>query len=219
MVAVSVAKYLPQIRRIVMAGNVTGLAPAAYYGDALVFCTKSTYHLRRGHPVSAWGELLVLFAQIVVVIGLLCKYSVPEPIRCGGDQQRTVTRRVTRDVMALGAFVYGLYKLPERLLPFMSVFTAPLLVLTFSAQIMTNLRRQSTGRLSMGTVILRLFGSFVRVTTTITQLGGEFPVLINHAIGLAGCSLLLGQILWYGRRTNPEAHEATTPVAPAIGGL
>ena len=41
MLAVSVAKYLPQIRRILRSRSVLGLAPAAYYGDSLVFCTKS----------------------------------------------------------------------------------------------------------------------------------------------------------------------------------
>ena len=63
MLAVSLAKYLPQIRRIVRSRSALGLAPTAYYGDSLVFAAKSMYHFRRGHPITAWGELLLIFAQ------------------------------------------------------------------------------------------------------------------------------------------------------------
>ena len=41
MLLVSIAKYMPQIRRILRSRSVLGLAPASYYGDSLVFCTKS----------------------------------------------------------------------------------------------------------------------------------------------------------------------------------
>ena len=41
MLAVSLAKYLPQIRRIVRSRSALGLAPTAYYGDSLVFAAKS----------------------------------------------------------------------------------------------------------------------------------------------------------------------------------
>ena len=60
MLAVSLAKYLPQIRRIVRSRSALGLAPTAYYGDSLVFAAKSMYHFRRGHPITAWGELLLI---------------------------------------------------------------------------------------------------------------------------------------------------------------
>lgn len=207
MVAVSFAKYLPQIRRIVRRRSVLGLAPAAYYGDALVFCTKACYHYRRGHPVSAWGELVVIFAQNVAIVGLIHKLRARAP----GDLPRAVA--VTRDLAGLGAFVFALSRVPNAALPLLSAFTAPLLIVSFTAQASRNARRRSTGQLSAGTVKLRLFGSTVRVITTITQLGGELPVLINHVIGLAGCLILLGQIWWFGRPGAAATVEPTPQLA------
>jgi len=213
MLMVSIAKYLPQIRRILTSRSVLGLAPAAYYGDSLVFCTKSVYHLRRGHPITAWGELLIIFAQNVVISGLIHKLRVPPSGRLP----------VIRDIFALLAFIFCLSRVPNRLLPLLSAFTAPLLIVSYTAQLWTNTRRRSTGQLSPGTVMLRLFGSTVRFITTITQLGGELPVLVNHAIGLGGCSLLLAQIWWYsadgpGSKTaepEPLIPSPARPVAPA----
>ena len=54
-----------------------------------------------------------------------------------------------------GAFVGALTLVPSRLLPLLSLFTAPLLVMSYSAQLSTNMRRKSTGQLSPGTVLLR----------------------------------------------------------------
>ena len=202
MIAISVAKYAPQIRRIMRSRSVQGLAPAAYYGDSLVFLTKSAYHFRRGHPVSAWGELMVLFAQNAVIIGLLHKFTVPKP-----GAKLTTTLRVVRDIAALVAFIFFLAYIPDQCLPFLSVFTAPLLIASYSAQFRTNMRRKSTGQLSRGTVLLRLFGSTIRGITTMTQLGGDLPVLINHSIGIIGCSTLLGQFFWYNRDNAATSSE------------
>jgi hypothetical protein len=214
MIAVSVAKYAPQIRRIVRSRSVQGLAPAAYYGDSLVFLTKSAYHYRRGHPASAWVELMVLFAQNAAIVGLLHKYRVPQP----GVKTSTASL-VARDVAAFAAFIFCLAHVPDRCLPFLSVFTAPLLVASYSAQFRTNLRRKSTGQLSQGTVMLRLFGSSVRCITTITQLGGDLPVLLNHLIGIGGCSLLLGQIGWYNRLEAAAAETDTENAAKLVVAL
>ena len=197
MVFVSLAKYLPQIRRIIRSESVAGLAPAAYYGDSLVFCTKSAYHFRRGHPVSAWGELLVLFAQNVAIVGLLHRFR-----KSTSEDRTTQSNLLLRDAAGFAVFLFCLTNVPNSFLPFLSVFTAPLLIASYSAQIRKNRRKQSTGQLSPGTVFLRLFGSFVRLATTVTQLGGDLPVLINHGIGVGGCSFLLGQIWFYGRAPN-----------------
>lgn len=201
MLIVSIAKYLPQIRRILRSRSVIGLAPAAYYGDSLVFCTKSMYHFRRGHPVTAWGELLVIFAQNVVISGLIHAFREPS----------AGAKAACRDIAIFLAFVFALTRLPSRFLPLLSLFTAPLLVMSYSAQLLTNMQRKSTGQLSPGTVLLRLFGSTVRSITTITQLGGELPVLINHAIGVGGCTLLLLQIWWFGAKTPAEERPLALP--------
>ena len=129
---------------------------------------------------------------------------------------------VARDLAVLCAFVTLFACLPARLLPLLSAFTAPLLVVSYASQCATNARRRSTGQLSPGTVLLRLFGSLTRFTTTITQLGGELPVLVNHAIGCGGCTTLLAQIWWFRRARAPEPAPSggagTVATTLALGG-
>ena len=52
-------------------------------------------------------------------------------------------------------------------------------------------------------MLLRWLGSGIRVATTRAQLGGDPVVLINHALGVVGCSLLLLQLWRYNwQRAN-----------------
>ena len=125
---------------------------------------------------------------------------------------------VARDLAVLCAFVTLFACLPARLLPLLSAFTAPLLVVSYASQCATNARRRSTGQLSPGTVLLRLFGSLTRFTTTITQLGGELPVLVNHAIGCGGCTTLLAQIWWFGRARARASEPSGAGATLALGG-
>lgn len=167
-------------------------------------CGVRRYHFRRGHPVSAWGELVVIFAQNVVISGLIHAFREP----------KAGAAPVVRDIAIFVAFVFALTLVPARLLPLLSLFTAPLLVVSYSAQLSTNMRRRSTGQLALGTVLLRLLGSSVRFVTTIVYLGGELPVLINHAIGVFGCSLLLLQIGWFSSASGGTEDERPLAAPP-----
>uniref|UniRef100_A0A7S0LPZ0 EF-hand domain-containing protein n=1 Tax=Coccolithus braarudii TaxID=221442 RepID=A0A7S0LPZ0_9EUKA len=185
----SAVKGLPQIVRIFRARSTSGLAPAALYGDMLVFATKVCYHSRMHYPLSAWSELLFLLAQNLVCISLRHCFDA------GSLRQRWLF--AAADVV-IGACVVGvLIALPRTLLPWLSLSTAPLLLCSYSAQISTNIRRKSTGQLAPLTVLLRGAGSLVRVGTTLTQLGGDPAVLGNHCIGAIGSTILLVQIGWY----------------------
>jgi len=203
MVAGSAFKGAPQIARILQARSSRGLAPAALYGDGLVYASKVAYHARQGYPLSAWGELLLLLAQNVACIGLMHAFRPGE----SGVQR---WRRGLSDAAGFATIWWSLARLPGRFLPLVSAATAPLLLASYGAQAVTNWRRRSTGELAALTVLLRWAGSLLRVGTTLTQLSGDVAVLINHLIGVAGCTVLLAQ-LWWWRPRAPAATSGTPP--------
>jgi hypothetical protein len=213
MVIGSAIKGLPQITRILRARSVQGLSLSAFYGDCLVFMTKSVYHARRGYPISAWAELLLLMGQQVLCITLYHMFGdagLLRPVidtqwlrRRGGKFRRFVLWLSDAAVLVFVACML-LHVLPFRFLPLMNLAIAPLIICSYAAQVVTNVRRKSTGQLAVLTVLMRWVFSLVRVCTTITQLGGDLIVLANHALGALGCSILLFQIWRYGCTDDAE---------------
>lgn len=68
---------LPQILKILAAKDVTGLTPASFYMEVLLYVSSTIYNVLRGYPVSAWGENLVILVQNVVLVLLLWAFYTP----------------------------------------------------------------------------------------------------------------------------------------------
>lgn len=218
LVAGSAVKGIPQIVKILKAKSVTGLSLNTFYGDLLVFLGKVVYHTRKAYPLSAWGELLLLLGQNIIFVFLYHCFGKAGFLRPFFGKRADTPGKLffgVTDVAILGLVAFALFcVLPHRLLPVLSASTAPLIFCSYAAQILTNFRRRSTGQLAVLTVFLRWLFSLVRVGTTITQLGGDLAVLMNHALGAAGCSILLLQIYFY----SPERSKRKAGKAEALQG-
>lgn len=68
---------LPQILKILSAKDVTGLTPASFYMEVLLYVSSTIYNVLRGYPVSTWGENLVILVQNVILVLLLWAYYTP----------------------------------------------------------------------------------------------------------------------------------------------
>lgn len=69
---------LPQILKILSAKDVTGLTPASFYMEVLLYLSSTIYNVLKGYPVSTWGENLVILVQNVVLVLLLWAYYAPK---------------------------------------------------------------------------------------------------------------------------------------------
>lgn len=69
---------LPQILKILSAKDVTGLTPASFYMEVLLYVSSTVYNLLRGYPVSTWGENLVILVQNVILVLLLWTFYTPK---------------------------------------------------------------------------------------------------------------------------------------------
>lgn len=159
------------------------------FGDALVYMSRTAYHLRRGYSLATWSELPVLLLQSLSWVMLRRRFS--------GQPRRLAGVLAGLDLGVLAAVAFGLSRLPERLLPALCLWTAPLAAASYSRQIFRQWTRGSAASLPIAPVLFRWLASFVRVATTAAFLGGDRAVLVPHAIGLVGCSVLLSQLIWY----------------------
>jgi len=127
-------------------------------------------------------------------------------------EERTAYQRFilgASDFVVLGSIAFLLFRVfPYSWLPFLCASISPLICFTYAAQIRVNFQTKSTGELAVLTVFLRWLASLIRVLTTWVQLAGDPVVLINHALGALGCSILLFQLYWY----NPARVAPTNPL-------
>lgn len=160
-----------------------------FYGDAIVYLSRIIYHVRRGFPVSCWSELFPLLAQNLICFALLRRAKIsPGP----GKKRQWLT--IGLDAGLLVTLSVAMATLPARLLPLLCLWSIPLSVSSYSLQIFEAYRMGSAPQSKRATaVLLRWFGSLVRVLTTTTLLRGDWAAMSSHAVGFAGCSILLLQ--------------------------
>ena len=189
------------------------LAPvSSFYGNSLVFLSRIIYHSRRSHPLSAWGELLLLLLENVICVGVLHARS-PErvgllrPWLSGRAASAAPSARwlyVLTDLMLLSASGVVLLLLPTQLSTLTMAISAPLLLSSYFVTVLNNLLNRSTGRLGVSAVALRCVGAMTRCVTTVALLRADAVVLINHLLEAAGCALLLVQLWWFQTRKAPS---------------
>ena len=71
----SVLLKAPQIVRIVAAGSTMGLVASGFYLETFAYTSSSIFNLRQGNPFTTWGEVLIIWAQNVVLVLLLWYYT------------------------------------------------------------------------------------------------------------------------------------------------
>ncbi|KAF0756647.1 hypothetical protein AaE_004545 [Aphanomyces astaci] len=180
---------LPQILKIVAAGNVAGLNPSSFYLEVITFQASVVYNVLRGYPISSWGESAVILIQNVILVLLLWYYS--------GATKSTQFVGVVAFV-ALGA---GMFYLPSEFDWVLPSAGIPLSVMARIPQILSNFKQGHTGQLAFLTLFLNFGGSAARLFTTLQETGDQV-VLLGFAISMLLNGTLLAQIGLYWSATD-----------------
>lgn len=171
------------------ASNDGSLFNRGIFGDALVYMSRIVYHVRRGYPIATWSELPLLLLQTLCWVVLRRRF--------GGEQKQVARLRAGCDLAILGALALGLAIMPAKALPLLCLWPLPLAIVAYARQSLRLFRCGSAATLAATSVVLRWLGSLVRLMTTHVFLASDPAVLATHVVGLAGCTLLLWQLLWY----------------------
>lgn len=189
-VAASTIVKLPQIYLILKNQSVEGLSPASFELEVVGFTISLAYCISKRLPFSAYGELLFLLIQALILVGLIYNYTA--------SSARTWVKAAI--YCALAPTV-----LAGRLDPVLfEALYASHHAIFFCAripQIMKNFRTKETGQLSFLTNFMNFGGSMARLFTSIQE-RAPVSMAIGSCLGMITNGTLVCQILLYKSTTG-----------------
>ncbi|KAG5181830.1 hypothetical protein JKP88DRAFT_270011 [Tribonema minus] len=194
MIAASFAIKAPQIAKIVGSKSVVGLSPSAFYSETVAYIINAMYHIARGSPLSAYGEVLTILVQNLVLVVLLWAYMTP--------QERPALAGRAFVIMGFATIAVGCAALPPEYLHLLPLTNLPLILVARIPQILTIYQNGHTGQLAFITMAMNVAGTALRMLTTIQEVGWDKGLLIQYGTSLVFNGILFVQILYYWGATN-----------------
>ncbi|KAF1882843.1 hypothetical protein Lal_00003024 [Lupinus albus] len=174
------------ILKILKHQSVRGLSILSFELEIVGYTIALAYCLHKGLPFSAYGELLFLLIQALVLIAIIYYYSRP-----------LGTTTWIRALLYCAVAPTILAGQIDTLL-FEALYASQHAIFLFARipQIWQNFSNKSTGELSFLTSFMNFGGSMVRVFTSIQE-NAPKSVLLGSVIGIATNFTILSQILMY----------------------
>lgn len=196
-VAASTTVKLPQILKIVNHKSVRGLSLIAFELEVVGYTIALAYCLHNGLPFSAYGELVFLLIQALILVAVIYYYSKPVGI--------------TTWIRALLYCAVAPTILAGQIDPvlFEALYASQHAIFFFARvpQIWKNFSNKSTGELSFLTCLMNVAGSLVRVFTSLQEKAPAM-VLLGSVLGIATNGAVLSQIILYWNSQVPKEKKA-----------
>ncbi|XP_057423436.1 mannose-P-dolichol utilization defect 1 protein homolog 2 [Lotus japonicus] len=185
-VAASTTVKLPQILKILKHQSVRGLSMLSFELEVVGYTIALAYCLHKGLPFSAYGELLFLLIQALILVAIIYYYS--RPVRTATWIRALLYSAAAPTILAgqIDPFLFEALYASQH-----AIFLCARI-----PQIWQNFSNRSTGELSFLTSFMNFGGSMVRVFTTIQE-NAPKSVLLGYAIGVATNFTILSQIVLY----------------------
>ena len=201
MIFVSFLVKAPTIYNIISSRKAVGFSMTAVYLDCILYSNATFYGLLMEYPFSAYGETAVQLIQSLVMVLVIWKYADSGK---GTSKTEGIFANVSFPAIlayvAYLVFVFGF--LPKQYTHILVQMNLPVVFINRGSQISLNYRNKSTGSTSLLTMILQGSGSFVRIITTLIQIGLDMSLLINYSSGAALNGALIVQYFLYKNVIN-----------------
>ncbi len=183
----------PVILNIVNNNSVAGMSISSVYSETIMYSNSAFYSLLRGNPFTAYGETLILTFQSMMVSVLCWVHAVP---------RISIVQRLIATI-AFGGYLFVVFCIlkPEYYYLLLSL-NLPVLIFSRGSQIYTFYTCKHTGTQSLITTSMNATGSFIRVMTTIGEIGFDIPMLSGYLISLALNFILIAQFMMYKQKTK-----------------
>ncbi|XP_040203007.1 mannose-P-dolichol utilization defect 1 protein [Rana temporaria] len=184
-IAGSVMVKVPQILKLLRSGTAEGLSFHSVLLELLALTGTMVYSITYSFPFSAWGEVLFLLLQ-TLIIGFLIQH---------------LGSRTNLGILFLGIYFSIVAVLLSPVVP-MAVVTmlqaanVPAIIISRLIQAMTNYKNGHTGQLSAVTVALLFLGSLARIFTSIQETGDNLMAL-TYVVSSSCNGLIFAQLLYY----------------------
>ncbi|KAJ9674330.1 hypothetical protein PVL29_023718 [Vitis rotundifolia] len=185
-VAASTTVKVPQILKILKHKSIRGLSTVAFELEVVGYTIALAYCLHKELPFSAYGELLFLLIQAIILVAIIYYYSQPVGIK---TWIRALLYCAVAPTVLAGQVDPVLFE---------ALYASQHAIFFFARvpQIWANFRNKSTGELSFLTCLMNFGGSMVRVFTSIQE-KAPTSVLMGSVIGIVTNGSILSQIIIY----------------------
>uniref|UniRef100_A0A5B7AJP2 Mannose-P-dolichol utilization defect 1 protein homolog n=1 Tax=Davidia involucrata TaxID=16924 RepID=A0A5B7AJP2_DAVIN len=185
-VAASTTVKLPQILKILKHRSVRGLSVMAFELEVVGYTIALAYCLHKGLPFSAYGELVFLLIQAIILVVIIYYFSQPVGTK-------TWIRALLYCAMAPTILAGQI----DPIL-FEALYASQHAIFFFARvpQIWKNYTNKSTGELSFLTCLMNSGGSMVRVFTSIQE-KAPTSVVMGSVLGIVTNGTILSQIIIY----------------------
>ena len=184
-VVASCVVKVPQILKIVNAGNAEGVSFFSQFLDILTYSANLSYCFIAQYPFSAYGDSLFNFIQ-TVAIAHLCVMYAKKPAQAAGFSITCVFMLI---LLCSGV-------VPIRFLQLFNSLNIFVVICSRGSQIMTNLKNKSTGQLSIITMFLLFAGCLARIFTSIQETN-DSQLVFSYSVGAFLNGVICLQILMY----------------------
>ncbi|KAI9207936.1 putative monosaccharide-P-dolichol utilization protein [Polychytrium aggregatum] len=180
---------IPQLLKIVNAGNAKGVSFTSYLLETLAMAIGLSYNFREGNPFSTYGESAFIAVSNFFILILILTYSK----QFGG---------LGLFVLGSAALTYSLYEqsvITNEILKTLQWGTIFITVASKLPQVISNFAAGSTGQLSAVTVFLTFIGSAARIYTTLQEV--DDPVILYSILAASTLNgiIALQVVLYWGK--------------------
>ena len=183
----------PMVYNIWTSKSTEGLSGGALYGELLLLANASFYGFLMSYPFTAYGEAIALAVQAFIIIMLHWVFAEP-PI--------SMTEKMAATGASLAYLMGVLYILPPEQYSLLMGMMWPLQVYAKGAQIYESFRVKHTGATALATICMNVVGSFIRILTTIGEIGFDFAMLTGSILAVVLNSIMLLQYFLFRKNTE-----------------
>jgi mannose-P-dolichol utilization defect 1 len=164
---------LPQIYKIISAGNADGVSFLSQFLELIAASINAAYNFKASNPFTTYGEKLMISVQNAVIVALIGFYT----------GQLSITLLISVVYAALiTALISPKSGLGMKELGHLQMISIPLVALSRLPQLWQLISEKKVGQLSQVTVWLLSLGSLARVFTCLQEVRGDKIVLIANVV-------------------------------------
>ena len=197
----SLLLYTPIAVRIIRQKSADGLAVSTWWFKLSSFTCTDVYNIKRGFPLAAFSETLVITVEAVLVLSLVSFY-----------QCRLNKTTFSLAAIYLSIAIWAIFSPPDASwgpsqegIAFAQVLATFLNIFALVPQLIQNYQRKSSGDYSAITTTLASVGCIIRLFTTMELADGDLLLLLNYGMALLLNMSVLSQVLWYGTQEEGKS--------------
>ncbi|KAI8976552.1 hypothetical protein BDB01DRAFT_702421, partial [Pilobolus umbonatus] len=172
---------IPQIITIIKNKSTQGLSLSSFLMETTAYLIIFSYNTRLDHPFNTYGEVVFMLIQNIIITLFIVSGS---------------TLNMTGVLVYYSLSLLCFYSVPHSIMLLLYAVQIPMGLLSKIPQITMNYQNQSTGQLSLFSVLSYFLGTAARSFTTWTELD-DIIMLSGNLIATMFNAILVFQTIYY----------------------